>query len=165
MCVSVTRGWIRGSVDHMSMNSSAEILDLIRAGWVSGGGAGVAPCMSYCLRTSASSPALPHLSPHLSPQGCRYRPTLTWIFCCFIFHFLNENLMCVWIKNNCSLFQRWHPSVLSGFLELNFHFESLTTPFNNKKRKIVTPHRCVCTFKQTRASIFPLSACCIRQLF
>lgn len=38
--------WICES--HMSMNSSTEILDLIRGGWVNCGGRGVALSLSYC---------------------------------------------------------------------------------------------------------------------
>lgn len=45
--------WIFES--QMSMNSSTEILDLIRGGWVNGGGKGVALCLNYCPR--AASPA------------------------------------------------------------------------------------------------------------
>lgn len=36
------------------MNSSAEILDLIRGAWVNGGGKGVALCLSYCPRAASS---------------------------------------------------------------------------------------------------------------
>lgn len=57
-CVSVfltacSVRWICES--QMSMNSSTEILDLIRGGWVNGGGKGVALCLNYCPR--AASPA------------------------------------------------------------------------------------------------------------
>lgn len=47
--------WICES--QMSMNSSSEILDLIRGGRVNGGGKGVAPCLSYCPRAASSSTA------------------------------------------------------------------------------------------------------------
>lgn len=49
--------WICES--QMSMNSSSEILDLIRGGRVNGGGKGVAPCLNYCPRAASCSTAFP----------------------------------------------------------------------------------------------------------
>jgi len=49
--------WICES--QMSMNSYIEILDLIRGGWVNGGGKGVALCVNYYPGAASSASFLP----------------------------------------------------------------------------------------------------------
>lgn len=55
-CVSVFLLPIRWICEsNVSMNSSTEILDLIRGGWVNGSGKGVALCVNYCPRAASST--------------------------------------------------------------------------------------------------------------